>query len=125
MKKILFATIFFLLLLSPIVLAQPHFVTVEFFLNRNATVKYFDEFLIVYLQNKTYNAGKMDYTYKCYHANYTGGMANISVPETEYFDLLFANGAVTWNATNGCPSTIENYDVWSTVQSNMYVNQNM
>lgn len=117
-------TIFFLFLFS-IANAQPHYVTVEFWLSRNMSTKYFDDFLIVYLQNKTYKSGSMDYTYKCYHANYTGGLVNITVPETEYFDLLFTNGAVTWNGTNGCPSMVENYEVWATVQSNIYVDRNL
>ena len=128
MKKIITiipATIFFLLLFSPNVLAVNHKVNVRFWLNRNATTPYCDEFLIVYFQNKTYNQGKMDYIYKCYNASYHGCVANISVPETNYFDLLFTNGAITWNTTNGCPSTVENYEVWATVQSNMYVDQDM
>ena len=128
MKKIITiipATIFFLLLFSPNVLAVNHTINVRFWLNRNATTSYCDEFLIVYFQNKTYNQGRVDYNYTCYHAGYHGCVASISVPETNYFDLIFTNGAVSWNMTNGCPSTVENYEVWSTVQSNILIDGDM
>jgi hypothetical protein len=94
---------------------------VKFWLNRNATTPYCDEFLTVYLQNKTTYQGGLNYNYTCYHANYSGCIASITVPETNYFDIIFTNGAITWNTTNGCPSTVENYEVWSTVQSNVYI----
>jgi hypothetical protein len=89
------------------------------------TSRYFDEFLIVYLQNKTYSQGQMFYNFKCYHANYTGGVANITVPDTDYYDLYFTNGAVTWNITSGCPKTVENYEVWATVQSGIHVDSDL
>jgi hypothetical protein len=109
-------------LISPLVLAQPYEVLVEFWADKNMNEKYYEEIMKVYLQNKTYVGGDWDYNYTCYHANYENGLANITVEETGKYDLLITNGNIVWDE-QGCPDTNENYEYWATVQSNLLIDE--
>jgi hypothetical protein len=69
----------FLLSFTP---ALSHNVTVKFWLDKGMTVPYIDEFMTVYLQNKTYQQGRLDYDKYCFASNYTGGQALITTNQT-------------------------------------------
>ena len=109
----------------PAVLSSPYTVNVEFWNDKQATNHYCNNFMFVYLQNKTYNPNTFDYNYKCYSAPYTSCVANIVVNDSNIYDLLIADGSITWNNVTGCPSKIENNEIWNTVQSNIPVNGNL
>ncbi len=122
-RKILIAMVLALFsfsIMGNMVLAQPHTVTVNFWNDQNMNVKYVNEMMKVYLQNQTY-AGGYDYTYECYHANYTNGSAVISVANTGIYDLLITDGNLQWSNITGCPTLVENYQFWATVQSDMLI----
>lgn len=123
-KKIIIPTVFLLalsILVFP-VFAQPHTVAVKFWNSENmeSGTEYKNEMMKVYFQNKTY-VGGWNYDYKCYHANYTNGTATIIVGESNYYDLLITDGNLQWSNTTGCPTRVENYAFWSTVQTNMLI----
>jgi hypothetical protein len=109
-----------LLSLFAIPLVASHQVVVRMYLDKEKTDVYSNEFMWIYLQNKTYEAGQLIYNATCYRGQYTGGFANITVP-TGWYDILAVDGAITWNNETDCPEKVENYDVWATAQSNMYV----
>lgn len=121
-RKILVPSIILSLLLFPIVAS--HYVTVEFWTDKEMNNKYHNEFLWVYLQNKTFEVGEISYNVTCYRGQYANGLANVSVP-TGYYDLLAVDGAITWNNETDCPDRVENYDIWATAQSNLYVDSDM
>jgi hypothetical protein len=126
MRKKILASMAFLLTLFSIfsgVLAQPYAIDVRFWNDENMNSAYKNEMMKVYFQNKTYTGG-YDYTYKCYHANYTNGSAIILVNETNIFDLLITDGNLQWGNTTGCPTRVENYAFWATVQSYMLIDHN-
>jgi hypothetical protein len=110
-----------LLSISPVL--SDYNVTVKFWLDRGMTVPYIDQFMTVYFQNKTFVNGQLDYTRYCYLVTYYNGDAVIPINQTGYYDLLITDGAVSVDNSTGCPSTNENYNFWSTVQSNMYLHQ--
>lgn len=112
------------LLLIPMSSASNH-VNVKFYTDILAQNPYCNEFMTVYLQNRTSSPSGLQYDYKCYTSNYTGCVADFDVSDVRTYDLLITDGAVTINNVTGCPTKVENYDIWSTVQSDIYVNHNM
>jgi len=115
------ALILSILLLASIGVAQAHTVTAEFWLDKEKTDEYYNEFLWVYLQNKTFEVGGLVYNATCYRGHYTGGVATISSVPTGYYDVLAVDGAISWNNVTNCPDRVDNYDIWATAQSNLYV----
>jgi len=123
-RKIGTAMILTLLTLNfmiPLVQAQPHTITINFWTDQNMENRYYNEFMKVYFQNKTY-VGAWDYEYECYGGNYTNGTAVISVNATKLFDLIITDGNLEFSETTGCPVMVENYQFWTTVQSDMLIN---
>jgi hypothetical protein len=95
-------------------------VVFRLFLDKEKIDPYYNEFMWIYLQNRTFVAGEISYNATCYRGQYASGLANITVP-TGWYDILAVDGAITWNNETDCPEKVENYDVWATAQSNMYV----
>jgi hypothetical protein len=87
--------------------------------------KYYNEFLWIYLQNRTFEAGDVNYNATCFKGQFTGGIATVTIPEDGYFDVMAVDGAITWNNISDCPEKVENYDVWATAQSSLYVDQDI
>jgi len=114
-------TMFTLNFMIPLVQAQPHTITVDFWTDQNMNNRYYNEFMKVYFQNKTY-VGAWNYDYECYGGNYTNGSAVISVNATKLFDLIITDGNLEWSNQTGCPTMVENYQFWTTVQSDMLIN---
>jgi len=117
-KNILVSLLLLSLFIIPLVAS--HQVTIEMYLDKEQNNEYYNEFMWLYLQNRTFQAGEITYNATCYRSQYTGGLANVTVP-TGWYDILAVDGAITWNNETNCPEKVENYDVWATAQSNMYV----
>jgi hypothetical protein len=107
-----------ILLLLPLI--QAHTVTLKLYTDLQKTQVYSNEFLWAYLQNKTFVGGELSYNVSCFNAKYTGGQALITVP-TGYYDVLFVDGAISWNNNTNCPDRADNYDIWATAQSNVLI----
>jgi len=114
-KSMIILSILFLL---PLI--QAHTVTLKLYTDLQKTQVYSNEFLWAYLQNKTFVSGELSYNVTCYNAKYTGGQALITVP-TGYYDVLFVDGAISWNNATNCPDRVDNYNIWATAQSNVLI----
>jgi hypothetical protein len=123
MKIKQFAVVISILLFASMSLVQAHTVTVEMWLDREMKEEYYNEFMWIYLQNKTFEPGDISYNATCYRAQYTGGIATIADVPTNYYDVLAVDGAISWNNITNCPDRVDNYDVWATAQSNVYIYQ--
>lgn len=93
-------------------------ITVNFWNDQNMNSPYINEMMKVYVQNKSITGG-YDYNYTCYHADYLNGTASITVPVANWYDILITDGNLQWSNTTGCPTKVENYQFWSTVQSDL------
>lgn len=123
-KELVFPTMVIFLLFCPMVLAQPYQVEVRFWLDKQFNEQYIDETMKVYLQNRTYipnQFGVFVWNYSCFHDDYNGGLANITVWNTTRYDLIITDGNVNWNNETGCPHRVENYGFWATVQSDLLI----
>lgn len=121
-KTVYLAMAMTLLMISSTAMAVPYDVNVRFWLDTEMNDPYINGVMKVYFQNQTYVSG-YDYEYTCYHANYVNGTASFVINETQAWDLLITDGNVVYSNSTGCPITIENYGFWSTVQSNMLIDQ--
>ena len=120
-KNILFALS--LMILSSAILASGSLaqtVDIFFWNDQNMNSQYLNNMMKVYFQNKTY-AGAWGYNYTCYHSDYINGTAEIVLNSTGFYNLFITDGNLQWSNTTGCPTMVENYNFWSTVQSNMLI----
>jgi hypothetical protein len=101
-----------------------HEVNVTFWTDREMENKYIDQFMTVYLQNKSFEQGDLDYDRTCWSSPYNLGVATMN-PPTGAFDLLITDGNVVFNNETGCPDTVENYQFWATVQSNVPIDSDV
>ncbi len=112
-----------LLLNIALATAQPHVINVRFWLDKEFQNPYIDQTLKVYFENRTAIPSPFLFEYEkvCWWADYDSGVATIYVNQTGTYDLIITDGMVTWDNETNCPKKIENYMIWATVQSGMYI----